>query len=146
MKAAKFTKETISSVGVIDRQFPEFKAGDSIAVSIRVKEGDKERLQIFEGDVIAINGRGDSSTTFVVRRIASNSIAVERIFPYHSPLISSIKVIKHGDVRRAKLFYVRDRVGKAARFKEKVRSRDKVSSVAKTTDVQDSQVAQEAAE
>ena len=123
MKEGRLTKETITLVGVTDRGFPQFKAGDTVAVAQRIKEGEKERLQTFEGDVIAMRGRGDSSTTFTVRRIGAHGVAVERIFPYHSPLISSIKVIKRGDVRRAKLFYVRDRVGKAARLKEKIRSR-----------------------
>lgn len=119
-KAKKLTKETITSLGVSDRGFPAFRAGDTIVVSQRIKEGEKERIQLFEGDVIAMRGRGDAATSFMVRRIGAHSVAVERVFPYYSPLISAIKVVKRGDVRRAKLYYVRDRVGKAARLKEKV--------------------------
>lgn len=91
--------------------------------SAKEKEGIKERLQSFEGDVIARHNKGASST-FTVRKIGAQGVAVERILPTYSPLVDSIKVIKKGDVRRAKLFYVRDRVGKAARIKE----RKKVSS------------------
>ena len=122
MKAKQFTKETIGSIGMYDRKFPKFEIGDAIAVSLRIKEGDKERLQIFEGDVIAIHTKAASST-FTVRKIAANSIAVERIFPYYSPLIESIKWIRKGTVRRAKLYYMRDRIGKYSRVKEKVISR-----------------------
>lgn len=113
------TKETIANIGIVDRGFPEFNVGDTIAVSQRIKEGDKERIQIFEGDVIARNTHGISST-FTVRKIAANSVPVERIFPYYSPLVESIKVVRRGDIRRAKLYYLRDRVGKAGRVKEKI--------------------------
>lgn len=127
MKAKRFTRETIRELGMYDRPFPKFEIGDAIAVSLRIKEGDKERLQVFEGDVIAIHKNG-SSSSFTVRRIASNSVAVERILPYYSPLIESIEFIRKGVVRRAKLYYMRDRIGKAARVKEKVVSKqDKAS-------------------
>lgn len=119
MKANKLTKETISQIGITDRGFPTFNIGDTLAVSLRIKEGDKERIQIFEGDVIARNIHGISST-FTVRKISANAVGVERIFPDYSPLIESIKVVRRGDVRRAKLYYLRDRVGKAARVKEKI--------------------------
>lgn len=119
MKAARLTKETISGLGVAERKFPEFKVGDAIAVSLRITEGNKERIQVFEGDVIAMSKNGASST-FTVRKIGANSVAVERIFPFYSPSIESIKFIRHGDVRRAKLFYMRERIGKAARVKERV--------------------------
>ena len=119
MRAQKLTKETIKYLGVTERDFPEFRVGDTIAVSQRIKEGDKERIQVFEGDVIASRTCGASST-FTVRKIGAHSVAVERIFPFYSPLIAGIKVVKRGDVRRAKLYYVRDRIGKAARIKEKV--------------------------
>ena len=122
MKAKIYTKETINQFGVTDRAFPDIEVGDTIAVSIKVKEGNKERLQKFEGDVIAISKNGASST-FTVRKIASGGIAVERIFPFYTPVIDSIKVIKKGKVRRAKLYYVRDRVGKKARIKEKLLTR-----------------------
>lgn len=127
MKAKKLTKETISQLGVTDRGFPEFTVGDTIAVSQKIKEGDKERIQIFEGDVICASKNGISST-FTVRKIAANSVPVERIFPVYSPLIESIKVIRRGDVRRAKLYYLRDRVGRAGRVKEKVVSQHAAAS------------------
>lgn len=119
MKANKLTKETIANTGVVDRGFPEFTIGDTIAVSQKITEGDKERLQVFEGDVICQSRNGISST-FTVRKISANSVAIERIFPVFSPLIDSIKVVRRGAVRRAKLYYLRDRVGKAARVKERI--------------------------
>ena len=119
MKAKTQTKETIRDLGMYDRKFPAFKIGDTIVVSQRIKEGDKERLQVFEGDVIAMHNNGASST-FTVRKIGANAIAVERIFPLYSPKIESIRFVRHGDVRRAKLYFMRDRIGKAARVKEKV--------------------------
>jgi len=117
MKAKKFTKETIRELGIVSRDFPEFDIGDRIAVSVRIKEGGKERSQIFEGDVIAMNKNGISST-FTVRKMSANAVAVERIFPYYAPIIADITFIRKGKVRRAKLYYLRDRVGKAARIKE----------------------------
>ena len=123
MKSKKFSKETISELGVYKRDFPDFQVGDAIAVSIKIKEGGKERLQVFEGDVIARHKEGASST-FTVRKIAENSISVERVFPYYAPLIDSIKFIRKGKVRRAKLYYMRDRIGKAARVQEKVLTKE----------------------
>lgn len=123
MKSSKLTKETINELGIYERNFPPFDVGDSIAVSLRVKEGDKERIQVFEGDVIAIRKNGASST-FTVRKIGANSIAVERVLPYYSPLIESIKFIRSGKRRRAKLYYMRDRIGKAARVQEKVLTKE----------------------
>jgi len=124
MKAKKFTRETIRDIGVEERGFPRFAIGDTIAVSQRIKEGDKERIQVFEGDVIAMHKRGASST-FTIRRIGANSVAVERIFPFYSPKIDSIKFVRKGQVRRAKLYYIRERVGKAARVTEKIESQQK---------------------
>lgn len=120
MKANKFTKETIGQFGIADRKFPDFKPGDTIAVSQRVKEGNKERIQVFQGDVIASKNGNGVSNTFTVRKIGANSVAVERIYPYQSPLIEEIKVVKRGKVRRAKLFYIREKIGKASRLKEKI--------------------------
>ncbi len=117
MKARGYTKETIVNVGT-GSSLPTFNVGDTIALHLRVKEGDKERVQVFQGDVIALKQNG-SSSSFTVRKIGAHNIPVERIIPFHSPLIKDIQVIKRGDVRRAKLYYVRDRVGKAARIKEK---------------------------
>jgi large subunit ribosomal protein L19 len=119
MKAQKLTKETILHLATQERTFPSFAVGDCIAVSQRIKEGDKERLQVFEGDVIAIHNSGGTGT-FTVRKIAANGVAVERIFPFATPMIDSITLIRQGDVRRAKLYYVRNRVGRAARIKERV--------------------------
>ena len=119
MKATKFTRETIRELGMYTRKFPIFAVGDTIAVSQRIKEGDKERLQVFEGDVLAISNNGVSST-FILRKIGANAVAVERVFPYYSPLIDSIKFIRRGKVRRSKLYFMRDRIGKAARVREKI--------------------------
>lgn len=96
---------------------PPFRAGDTVRVNVRVKEGDKERLQAFEGVVIARKGEGVSKT-FTVRKI-SNGVGVERIFPLHSPMLESVSVVRRGRVRRAKLFYLRELTGKATRIKEK---------------------------
>jgi len=123
MKAQKFTRETIRQMGVSDTQFPSFEVGDAIAVSLRIKEGDKERIQVFEGDVIAMHKKGASST-FTVRKISANAVSVEKIFPYYSPLIASIKFIRKGKVRRAKLYYMRGRIGKAARVQELVQTKE----------------------
>ena len=99
------------------REIPPFRAGDTLRVNVRVREGDKERIQAFEGVCIARRGAGVSET-FMVRKI-SNGIGVERIFPVHSPMLESITVVRRGIVRRAKLFYLRGVTGKSARIKEK---------------------------
>ena len=99
------------------REVPPFRAGDTVRVNVRVKEGDKERLQAFEGVCIARRGSGVSAT-FTVRKV-SNGVGVERIFPLHSPMLAEIKVVRRGRVRRAKLFYLREVTGKAARIAEK---------------------------
>jgi large subunit ribosomal protein L19 len=100
------------------RELPEFNPGDTVIVSVKVKEGDRERLQAFEGIVIAKKNRGLNSA-FTVRKI-SHGTGVERVFQTHSPLIDSITVKRRGDVRRAKLYYLRGLEGKAARIKEKL--------------------------
>ena len=97
---------------------PEFGPGDTVAVQVRIKEGSRERLQIFEGVVIAKKNRGLNSS-FTVRKI-SNGEGVERVFQTHSKLITEINVKRKGDVRRSKLYYLRERSGKSARIKEKV--------------------------
>lgn len=97
---------------------PEFSAGDTVVVKVKVKEGTRERLQAYEGVVIAKRNRGLNSS-FTVRKV-SHGEGVERVFQTHSPVIESIKVKRRGDVRRAKLYYLRDRQGKAARIKEKL--------------------------
>ncbi len=128
MKAQKYTRETIRDLGIKDRNFPSFNVGDTVAISQRIKEWDekkkeyKERIQVFEGDVICKHKNGIAST-FTVRKIGANAVAVERIFPYYSPLIDSIAFVRKGKVRRAKLYYMRKRVGKAARVEELVMSK-----------------------
>ena len=98
--------------------FPEFKAGDTITVTLRIKEGDKERLQKCRGVVIQMKGQDPYTRTFTVRKV-SGGIGVERIFPFQSPFIDSIEVNKVGKVRRARIFYLRNLSGKKARIKEK---------------------------
>lgn len=133
MKAKNYTKETIGEFGITEKKYPDFKVGDTIAISQRIKEGDKERIQIFEGDVIAVSNNKISST-FTVRKIGANSVAVERIFPYYSPIIEDIKMVKSGRVRRAKLFYLRDKVGKDAKIQEKVLTREQKEQKAHSHD------------
>jgi large subunit ribosomal protein L19 len=99
------------------KDLPPFRAGDTLKVSVRVREGDKERVQAFEGVCIGRRGSGVSAT-FTVRKI-SNGVGVERIFPTHSPMLAEVSVIRRGRVRRAKLFYLRSLTGKASRIKEK---------------------------
>lgn len=96
---------------------PEFRAGDTMKVHVRVKEGSKERIQIFQGVVISRRG-GGTRESFTVRKI-SGSVGVERVFPLHSPSIDKIEVVRHGKVRRAKLYYLRELRGKAARIEER---------------------------
>lgn len=98
--------------------FPKFKGGDTITVTYRIKEGDKERLQKFRGVVLQISGATPFTRTFTVRKI-SGGVGVERIFPFQSPFIESIEVNKVGHVRRARIFYLRNLSGKKARIKEK---------------------------
>ena len=100
------------------KEIPDFRAGDTLVIQVRVKEGTRERLQAFEGIVIAKRNRGVHSA-FTVRKI-SHHIGVERVFQTYSPLIESITVKRRGDVRRAKLYYIRNLSGKAARIKEKL--------------------------
>lgn len=95
---------------------PDFKPGDTVAVDVKVIEGQKERIQVFEGNVIARTGKGINAT-FTVRKIA-NGVGVERIFPLHAPTVAGIKVLRRGKVRRAKLYYLRKLRGKKARIKE----------------------------
>ncbi|MDH4274316.1 MAG: 50S ribosomal protein L19 [Gammaproteobacteria bacterium] len=97
---------------------PEFQPGDTVVVQVKVKEGTRERLQAFEGVVIAKRSRGLDSS-FTVRKM-SHGEGVERVFPIHSPIVDSVEVKRRGDVRRAKLYYLRDLQGKAARIKEKL--------------------------
>ena len=97
---------------------PQFQSGDTVSVGVKVIEGTRSRVQTFEGVVIAISAGGGINKTFTVRKI-SNGVGVERIFPIHSPNIETIKVVKRGKVRRAKLYYLRNLKGKASRIKER---------------------------
>lgn len=99
-------------------EYPQFKAGDTITVTLKIKEGDKERLQKFRGVVIQISGADPYTKTFTIRKVSSG-VGVERIFPYQSPAIESIEVNKVGKVRRARIFYLRNLSGKKARIQEK---------------------------
>ena len=100
-------------------EVPQFNIGDTIRVDVNIREGDRERIQQFEGTVIARKGSGVSET-FTVRRV-SYGVGVERVFPLHSPNVKAIQVVRQGKVRRAKLYYLRNRVGKAAKVKEQIR-------------------------
>jgi large subunit ribosomal protein L19 len=102
----------------MEREIPDFAPGDTVVVQVKVKEGGRERLQAFEGVVIAKRNRGLNSS-FTVRKV-SHGEGVERVFQTHSPAVADITVKRRGDVRRAKLYYLRDRSGKSARIKEKV--------------------------
>ena len=97
---------------------PVIAIGDTVSVDVKIREGDRERIQDFEGTVIAKRGSGVTET-FTVRRI-SYGVGVERVFPVHSPNVAEVKVIRHGKVRRSKLYYLRDRVGKSAKVKEQL--------------------------
>ena len=109
--------ESFEKAQLEGKNVPEFKAGDTVRVAVRIKEGDKTRVQNYEGLCIAIRGEG-TGRSFIVRKIGANSVGVERIFPLYSESIESIEVLRRGRVRRAKLFYLRELKGKAARIKE----------------------------
>ena len=98
---------------------PEFSVGDTVKVSVNIREGERERIQMFEGTVIAKKGSGVAET-FTVRRV-SYGVGIERVFPVHSPNVVDVKVVRNGKVRRSKLYYLRDRVGKAAKVKEQIK-------------------------
>ena len=99
-------------------ELPQINVGDLVRVHVKIKEGERERIQAFEGTVIA-KKHGGIAETFTVRRVA-HGVGIERVFPIHSPRVDSVNVLRHGVVRRAKLYYLRNRVGKAARVKEKI--------------------------
>ena len=109
--------ESFENAQIAGKQVPEFRAGDTLRVALRIKEGDKSRVQNFEGICIARRGTG-TGETFIVRKIGANSVGVERIFPIYSENIEEITLVRRGRVRRSKLFYLRDRRGTAARIKE----------------------------
>jgi large subunit ribosomal protein L19 len=112
MKSTDFVDNTQLRTDV-----PSFNAGDEVKVHVKVVEGNKERVQIFQGNVIARQGSGVAET-YTVRKV-SYGVGVERTFPVHTPTVVKLEVVKRGDVRRAKLYYLRDRVGKAAKIREK---------------------------
>jgi large subunit ribosomal protein L19 len=112
----------MKSTDLVDNQYirtdvPDFASGDEVKVHVKVVEGNKERVQVFQGNVIARSGSGVAET-YKVRKL-SYGVGVERTFPIHTPTVVKIEVVKRGDVRRAKLYYLRDRVGKAAKIREK---------------------------
>ena len=109
----------IISQNSVKSDLPDFNIGDTVRVSVNIKEGERERIQMFEGTVIARKG-GGVAETFTVRRV-SYGVGVERVFPLHSPNVKNVQVIRRGKVRRSKLYYLRDRQGKAAKVKEKIR-------------------------
>ena len=113
MNAISFVHEQLTG----NKTYPKFKAGDNVTVNYKIVEGNKERIQSFKGDVVKIQGTGFTAS-FTVRKI-SDGVGVERVFPLYSPNIDGIVLNKVGKVRRAKLFYLRERAGKAARIKEK---------------------------
>mgnify|MGYP004582450663 CR=1 FL=1 len=112
-----FVKEL--TTGMLKENVPELKIGSTVRVHVKIREGERERIQVFEGTVIARNNSGISET-FTVRRI-SYGVGVERVFPVHSPNVEKVEVVRDGRIRRAKLYYLRDRVGKAAKVKEQVK-------------------------
>ena len=106
------------TAGMLKEDAPKVEIGSTVKVHVRIKEGEKERIQVFEGTVIAKNNSGISET-FTVRRV-SYGVGVERVFPVHSPNVAKVELVRNGKVRRAKLYYLRDRVGKAAKVKERL--------------------------
>ena len=103
----------------VKAEIPQFEVGATIRIAVNIRDGDRERIQVFEGTVIARKGSGISET-FTVRRV-SYGVGVERVFPLHSPNVKGIKIVRKGRVRRAKLYFLRDRGGKAAKVKEQIR-------------------------
>ncbi len=105
----------------LKQELPKLRIGDYVKVHVKVTEGNRERIQIFEGTIIAMRGTG-INRAFTVRRL-SFGVGVERVFPLHSPKVADVEIIRRGKIRRAKLYYLRDRVGKAARVKEDLRAK-----------------------
>ncbi len=106
------------TAGALKENPPVMRIGDTVRVHVKIREGERERIQVFEGIVIAMNGSGVSAS-FTVRRV-SYGVGVERVFPVHSPNVAKVETVRKGRVRRAKLYYLRDKVGKAAKVKEKI--------------------------
>ena len=116
--------------GYLKENVPNFKSGDTLRVHVKIKEGDKERIQVFQGTVIGRRG-GGTGETFTVRKV-SGGIGVERIFPLHSPNVDKIELVRSGKVRRSKLYYLRDLTGKSARIKEQITDSAANKKTAKT--------------
>jgi len=106
------------TAGMMKEDAPQVKIGQTVKVHVKIREGERERIQVFEGTVIARNNSGIAET-FTVRRV-SYGVGVERVFPVHSPNVAKVEVVRNGRVRRAKLYYLRDRVGKASKLKEQI--------------------------
>lgn len=121
MKFVKAVEELTQEQKKAAEHIPQFNIGDTVRVHFRIVEGEKERIQVFEGVVIGRKGGESPNAKFTVRRVAFGE-GVERVFPLHSPRVEKVEVIREGHVRRAKLYYLRDRVGKAARVKARARS------------------------
>lgn len=135
------TNRTIESIeqNYLKKEIPQFQVGDTVDVATRIIEGEKERIQIFSGTVIMKKGRGINEM-FTVRRIVNNE-GVERIFPLHSPFISKVTVKRSGETRRAKLFYLRDRVGKATRLTETRKLKKEEAATASASPVESRELA-----
>jgi len=119
MHAVEAIEAVVESQLKPEAEFPDFSIGDTVNVHVRIIEGDKERIQVYQGVLIAANGRGINRMV-TVRRIVANE-GVERVFPLHSPRIAKIEIVRRGDARRAKLYYLRDRVGKSRRLRDQRR-------------------------
>ncbi len=102
----------------LKKEVPQFEVGDTVKVSVKIKEGERERIQLFEGTVLA-KKHGGIEETFTVRRV-SYGVGVERVFPLHSPIVEKVEVVRRGRVRRSKIYYIRDRVGKASKVKDQI--------------------------
>lgn len=122
----------IIAQGSMKENAPKFQIGDTVRVAVKIREGSRERIQMFEGTVIAMKGSGISET-FTVRRL-SYGVGIERVFPLHSPNVEKVEVIRLGKVRRAKLYYLRDRVGKAAKVKENLQRDNAAAKAAEATE------------
>ena len=109
--------ESFEAAQISQKQLPQFRAGDTLRVGVKIQEGDKVRVQNFEGLCIGLRGAG-AGKTFIVRKMGANNIGVERIFPLYSDILEKVEVLRNGRVRRAKLYYLRARTGKSARIKE----------------------------
>jgi large subunit ribosomal protein L19 len=137
MNQQQFVEDAVAKQLKSAKDIPEFTIGDTVNVHVRIVEGDKERIQVFQGVLIAQKGRG-SNRTITVRRIVANE-GVERVFPLHSPRIAQIEVVRRSDARRAKLFYLRNRVGKSRRLRDQRRGLKHIQDEAVATETESPQ-------